>query len=207
MSSPHTDALAVSRPDAVALYFFVISGVGIAAWTVFTAAQRIVEVAARVDVPVLVEFDGTSGTAPVGPGGADAAVQLEMATVVSSDLPGAVTWSLVMQQIVLVATVLTAVATLLWLTRNILRGVVFSRTNTRLVTVAGVTGVLGFCAVPFFGNMGANGVIARVSDRGFDNPVMSVDLFPLLLLGFVAGVATLVFTVGDRLQRETAGLV
>ena len=68
--------------------------------------------------------------------------------------------------------------------------------------------MIGYALVPFFGNMGANAAFAAVTDRTFDNVVMSVDLFPLLLL-VVRGRTRhrRAFTVGARLQRDTEGLV
>jgi hypothetical protein len=75
------------------------------------------------------------------------------------------------------------------------------------VGTAGIVGVLGFAAVPFLGNMGANAAFAQLSDRTFDNVVMSVDLFPYVLGAFVAALAATVFAVGDRLRREAEGLV
>jgi len=55
--------------------------------------------------------------------------------------------------------------------------------------------------------MAANGAFALVSDRTFDNVVMSVDLSTILLLAFISGLLSTVFAVGHRLQGETEGLV
>ena len=48
---------------------------------------------------------------------------------------------------------------------------------------------------------------ARISGREFDNPVMSIPLMPLLLLAFAASIVVTAFTVGDRMRRDTEGLV
>src|SRR5690606_9378722 len=88
-----------------------------------------------------------------------------------------------------------------------MRGRPSSRRNTRLVGTAGIVGVLGFAAVPFFGNMGANAAFAQLSQGTFDNVIMAVDLFPFVLGAFVAALAGTVFAVGDRLRREAEGLV
>ena len=197
----------VTTSDTVALIAFMVSGAVIAVWTAVTAVARMIEVLPGQDVPVTAVFDGTPAQAPLGPDGAAVTVELTTARIIAPELPAASVAALVIEQVVLLATVLLVVAALLALTANIVRGTIFSRTNTALVTTAGVTGVLGFCAVPFFANMGANGAFARISNRTFDNVVMSVDLFPLLLLGFIAALASTVFTVGARLQRETVGLV
>ena len=206
--SPQTKTeRALSRPDAAALIGFMVSGAVIAVWVVVNAVRRVLEVIPNRDVPVTAVFDGTPAQAPLGPDGAAVTVELATARLIAPELPVASVIALVIEQVALVATVLVVVGALLWLTKNIVRGTIFSRTNTALVSTAGIVGLLGFCAVPFFANMGANGAFAWISDRTFDNAVMSVDLFPLLLLAFVAALASTVFTVGDRLQRETAGLV
>jgi len=206
--SPQTKTeRALSRPDAAALIGFMVSGAVIAVWVVVNAVRRVLEVVPNRDVPVTAVFDGTPAQAPLGPDGAAVTVELATARLIAPELPVASVIALVIEQVALVATVLVVVGALLWLTKNIVRGTIFSRTNTALVSTAGIVGLLGFCAVPFFANMGANGAFAWISDRTFDNAVMSVDLFPLLLLAFIAALASTVFTVGDRLQRETEGLV
>lgn len=206
--SPQTKTeRALSRPDAAALIGFMASGAIIAVWVVVTAVRRVLEVVPNRDVPVTAVFDGTPAQAPIGPDGAAVTVELATGRLTAPELPVASVAALVLEQIALVVTVLVVVGALLWLTKNIVRGSIFSRTNTALVSTAGIAGLLGFCAVPFFANMGANGAFAWISDRTFDNAVMSVDLLPLLLLAFIAALASTVFTVGDRLQRETAGLV
>lgn len=208
MTSPQTKTeRALSRPDAAALIGFMVSGAIIAVWVVVTAVLRVLEVAPNRDVPVTAVFDGTPAQAPIGPDGAAVTVELATGRLIAPELPVASVAALVLEQIALVATVLVVVGALLWLTKNIVRGTIFSRTNTALVSTAGIAGLVGFCAVPFFANMGANGAFAWISDRTFDNAVMSVDLFPLLLLAFIAALASTVFTVGARLQRETEGLV
>ena len=44
-------------------------------------------------------------------------------------------------------------------------------------------------------------------DAGGSHVVGSVDVAGLFLVAFIAATATLVFTVGDRLRRDTEGLV
>jgi hypothetical protein len=127
--------------------------------------------------------------------------------VTAPELPGVAVAALVIGQVVLALSVVGVVGCLLVLAWNILRGRMFGKANTLLVATAGMTAVIGYALVPFFGNMGANAAFAAVSDQTFDNVVMSVDLFPLLLLVFVAALATTTFTVGARLQRDTEGLV
>lgn len=200
-------APAVSRGDAVALWAFMAAGVVIAAWAVWSAVARIIEVLPNRDVPVLAEFAGTSADAPIGVDGAPVAVELDRAFITAPSLPVASLWALVLQQVVVMVAVVGVVVCLVWLARNVSRSVVFSRTNTVLVTTAGITGLLGWFAVPFLGNMAANGAFAVLSERTFDNVILSVEPFALILAAFVVALLGTVFVVGERLQRDTEGLV
>ncbi|MCR2825528.1 DUF2975 domain-containing protein [Microbacterium sp. zg.Y909] len=207
MSHATTTGRALSTGDRFGLMFMMIAGAALTVGTVVAAVARIVDVLTAESVQVLAEFVDTPALAPIGVDGADVAVELDTAVLAVSDLPVASLWSIVIQQVLMVAAVLIVVVCLLLLSRSVLRDRVFSRTNTRLVTTAGLTAILGAAAYPFFGNMAANGAFAALSDGTFNNVLMSVDLASLLMLGFVAALASTVFTVGDRLQRETEGLV
>lgn len=197
----------LSRADRVSMWILMAAGAAIAVATAVFAGIRIVEVLGNHDVEVLGEFAGTLAQAPIGPDGALAEVELDRAVLTVPSLPVAAVAALVLQQLAIVATIWTLVATLGLVTVSAMRGHTFSRRNTRLVGTAGVVGVLGFAAVPFFGNMGANAAFAQLSEGDFDNVVMAVDLFPLVLGAFVAALIGTVFAVGDRLRREAEGLV
>lgn len=197
----------LSSGDRFALMFMMIAGAGLALGAIVSAVVRIVDVLTADSVEVLAEFVGTPALAPIGVDGAGVTVALETAVLTVADLPVASLWSIVIQQVLMVATVVIVLTCLLLLSRSVLRDRVFSRTNTRLVTTAGLTALLGAAAYPFFGNMAANGAFAALSDGTFDNVLMSVDVSSLLMLGFIAALASTVFTVGARLQRETEGLV
>lgn len=197
----------MSRWDATAMVVFMLAGAAIAVTTVVAVIVRITEVLGGRDVDVYAEFSGTVAQAPIGVDGASVPVELDSAWLTLDTLPTFSVVALVLQQIVLAVAVIGVVVCLLLITWNILRGRMFNRLNTRLVTAAGLVGLLGFAGVAYFGNMGANGAFAEISDNTFDNVVISVDLFPLILAAFVAALASMTFTIGDRLQRETEGLV
>lgn len=201
------DTYKQSRGDTFGLYTFMIAGVAIAAVTTWAAVARIIEVLPNRDVTVFADFSGTIASAPIGPNGAPVDVELDTALITAESLPGASVAALVIQQIVLALTVIVVAGCLVWLCRNIVRGQVFSRTNTVLVTTAGFTALAGFALTPFFGNMGANGAFARLSDRTFNNVILAVDPFQLIMVAFVVALASTVFVVGDRMRRDTEGLV
>lgn len=207
MSTQRTTPRPVSRADAASMIFFMLAGVVIAAGSIVAAWIRIAEVLPGTDVPVLAEFAGTTADAPIGPDGAPVAVELATAYITAPRLPAASVAALVAQPLVGAIAVVTVVVCLLIVTWNMLRGRIFSRRNTVLVTTAGMTGLVAYGLVPGLGNMGANGAFAVISDRTFSNVVGSVDVAGLFLVAFIAATATLVFTVGDRLRRDTEGLV
>lgn len=198
---------AIKRSDAIGLWIFMAAGAAIAVWVTWAAVSRIVEVLPNRDIQVLGWFSGTPAEAPIGVDGADVTVELGQAVVTASELPAASLWALVIQQVVLVIAVLTVVGALVWLSRNVSRSIVFSRTNTVLVSTAGIVGLVGYFAVPFFGNMAANGAFAVISERTFENVIITLDPFALVLAAFVVALLSTVFAIGERLQRDTEGLV
>lgn len=204
--TPNT-AHAIKLADAVSLWLFAAAGAVIAAWVTSSAVGRIIEVLPNRDVAVLATFAGTPAEAPIGPDGAPVTVALDQAVLTVPALPAASQWAIVIQQLVLMVAVIVGVAALVWLIRNVARGVVFCRTNTVLVATAGFVGLGGFVAVPFLGNMAANGGFAVLSERTFDNVIMSVDPFALVLWAFAVALLGTVFSIGERLQRDTEGLV
>jgi uncharacterized integral membrane protein len=101
----------------------------------------------------------------------------------------------------------TVSACLIALAISVLRGTIFSRRNTRLVSVAGIVGLVGYAASELCRTMLANGALAWATDRQVDNIVFGVAPAPYVLAAFVIALVSTVFVVGERLQRETEGLV
>lgn len=202
-----TGPRALSRGDTIGMLVFMLAGITIAVSWITASVIRIIEVLPNHDVALPATFAGTRAEAPIGPDGASVSVILDTATIIAPSLPVASLVSLIIQQVIGALAVTIFIACLLILSRNIIRGQIFSRRNTVLVTVAGFVGIGGFVAVPFFGNMAANGAFARLSDGDFENVIMSVDVFTFIFLGFIVALAATVFSVGERIQRDTEGLV
>ncbi|MBF0672707.1 MAG: hypothetical protein IR160_08990 [Salinibacterium sp.] len=196
-----------SRGDVVAMAFFMLMGGVFAIMTLVQCVRRTIDVLAGDGVRVFAEFIGTPADAPIGPGGAARTVELDSAWILPDALPAASVWALVSEQVLIAASVVTVIASLLALLWNVLRGRVFSRANTRLILTAGFAAFLGSALAPFFANMGANGAFAQISDGTFNNVVQSVEVMPLFAVAFLAALGGTVFGVGERLQRETEGLV
>lgn len=196
-----------SKGDRVSIVLFIVAGVLLAGWAVVRAVATIVQAADNRDVRVPAEFVGTIGQAPIGPGGAMRAVELSSGYVTAPELPAASYVALILREALGALTVAGIVVCLVWLAVNVLRGRIFSRTNTVLVSVATIGGLVAWAGTALLSTMVANGAIARISDREFDNAVMSLPLEALLLLAFAAAIVATAFTVGDRMRRDTDGLV
>lgn len=208
MASPRPTSRILSRSDTVAFLFFIVLGVGLAIWAVAHSAVRIVEALPGRDIRVTAPFLDTVAQAPLGPDGAPVPVELGTGAIIAPELPIASLWALVIAEALLAAVVVTVVVLLLLLVADILRGRIFSRRNTTLVSAAGIVALVGLAGVPFFQNMVANGALARMSDYTYDRGLVQViDLPTLFGAAFLVALASTVFTVGDRLQRDTEGLV
>lgn len=208
MASPRPTSRILSRGDTVGFLFFIVLGVGLAVWAVVHSVITIIEALPNRDVRVAAPFLDTVAQAPLGPDGAAVPVELGSGVVVASELPLASLWALVIAETLFAAVVVTVVALLLVLTAGILRGHIFSRRHTVIVSTVGVVALVGLAGVPFFRNMVANGAIARISEYTYERGlVQTVDLPVLFGAAFVAALAGTVFSVGDRLQRDTEGLV
>ncbi|MGK0714990.1 hypothetical protein [Leucobacter sp. W1153] len=197
-----------SRGDRAGIVLFMLIGVAIVAVTAYVAAQRWIELLGAGPVEVAARFVDTTAEVPIGPAGASVSVELDRALVLAPELPVASLAAGLLEAAVLLATVTIVVVCLIVVARNILRGVIFSSAQTRWVSTAAITALIGAALVPFFGNMVANGAIALLSDRGFENTVvLAVEPLPFLLGAFAGSIVITAFSVGDRLRRETEGLV
>jgi hypothetical protein len=214
MTNPRKNPTKVSRKqgelsggDRIALVAFCIAGAAIAAYITVFSIIRIIALSSGTRVPVMLEFVDQPVEAPLGADGANITLELDRAAITGSDLPPIAVVPGIIGQVLQIVTVVAVIGCLLLLARSILTGTVFSRRNTRLVMTAGIAGLVGFAAVRFFDSMLANAAVSALTDNAFDNAVMSVEPFTFFLAAFILAVIGTAFAVGDRLQRETEGLV
>ncbi|MFJ4222998.1 hypothetical protein [Microbacterium sp. NPDC089695] len=196
---------ALSRGDIGALVAFCIAGAIIAIYLSVFSIVRIIELAGRQRVPVLVEFRGENVDLPLTTGGS-IPVGLESGTIIAPELPLVAMVPGIIAQVVQIITVIVVIACLILLARMTIGGRIFGRGRTALVATAGITGLLGFSGVRFFDNMLANATVAHVADNGVDNAVLTVEPFTFILAAFVVALITTVFSIGDRLQRAHSSL-
>ncbi|MDQ0615267.1 hypothetical protein QF046_002908 [Microbacterium sp. W4I4] len=196
---------AISKGDAGAMALFVAAGVVIAGWTIWHAVTRIIELAVGRDVRVAVEFIDAPAQAQLPSGSLPVQLDTASVTVDALGTMGAVPG--IIGQVAFALTITGVVACLILLSRNLLRGRVFGKVNTRIVMTGGMIGLVGAAASRFFDNMLANAAMAQLTDGPTDTAVMSIEPFTFILAAFALSVIGTVFVVGARLQRETEGLV
>lgn len=196
----------LTRGDRWSLVAFCVAGLAIAVWIIVGATVRIVQLAHGVDVPVAVDFLDTTVDVSLTDGSGTVPVQIGSSVITAPQLTPIATVPGILGQVVLALTVLMVVACLLLLARGILRGDVFSRRHTVLVSVAGIGGLLGFALARFFDNMLANATVAQLTDNRLDTAVLTIEPFTWVLAAFAVAVIATAFTVGERLQRENATL-
>lgn len=196
---------AISRGDAAGMALFVVAGVAITVWTIWHAVARIIELAVGHDVPVMVEFLDVPAEVQLDGGALPVAV--DRASVTADSLGAMAVVPGIIGQVAFALTITGVVACLIMLSRNLLRGRVFGKANTRIVMAGGMIGLLGTAASRFFDNMLANATMAQLTDGDTQTAVLSVEPFTFVLAAFALSVIGTVFVVGARLQRETEGLV
>lgn len=199
--------LSLTRSDRADLWTVIIVGAVAAAVTVGFAVNRLADILPNSGVEVLVPFADTAAPVPIGPDGALVPVEIDQAVLTVSGLPGVVVASLALAVVVDALMVLTIIACLGTLCRNLMtRGRAFSRTNTRLVITTAIALIAGTSIGTLLQTMGVNGAFATVSERSYEAMVATASLAPYFIATGLAAVA-LAFKAGERLQRETEGLV
>lgn len=197
-----------SLGDRIGIVIFMVAGVTIVVWSAVVAGGRIMHLLLGEDIPATANFTGLMAEAPIGPNGAMLPVQIETATVTATHLSSAAFGGAIIGQVIFFGTMTTVVVCLMLLARNSLRGRIFSRGNTRLVTTAGMVALVGFGVAPIFEGMVANDTIARLSERTFhDYAIHTIEPLPFVLLAFGFGIVSTAYTIGARIQRETEGLI
>lgn len=197
----------LDRSDVVVTY--VVAAI-VVIGSVVVLARRVVEVLGGGPVPVRVELTSEEVVrAPLGPEGADVAATAGSVIVDVPHLPGfAVAATLLEAVLVPVAYSVTAVCLALFC-RRVVRGVTFAPATTRLVIVACVAVMVAWLV-----QVGASMVVGSAARTALgggeaDSGTVFVTAFPLglLLVAIALGAVAGAMRVGERVQRETEGLV
>lgn len=197
---------APSTADKTSLGITIVLGAVAAGWTVVHAILRIVEIAPNRDVPVTASLADNAGSAPIGPGGSAVDIVIHQGTFLVSDMPGITLISLLLAEIISALAVVGVVVCVCLLCAELMKGRAFSRRSLLAVGWGTFIALGGWLGTWLFSTMGANGGVAAISDHDASAATTQIDLttpFALAALGALA----LAFQLGNRLQRETEGLV
>ena len=176
--------------------------------TLVDAIVRLVDVLPNRDVPVEVQAATPRQTIDV-PGVGDAVpAEIGQFTVRVSDLPFGTYVAVIGAAVAPAVAIVTVLVCLAWLLRNIGAGRFFSPLNTRLVTTAALATMVGWVVTTAMSTAAANGALASLSaqDRPGFEVTMSVS-FMWLFAAMVAGCVAAAFHTGERMQRDSEGLV
>jgi hypothetical protein len=201
-----TDTRMPTRSDRVGIYLSVAIGAVAIGFTAWHAIARLAEVARGTDIPVLVPFLGETADLPIGPGGAPVQVAVEQATVTVAEPAAATLFALWAEPIVIALAIIAGIVVGALFCLRLARGRAFERGTARLIFLG--TGILavGWFVGSMLTTMTVNGALSAVSDYTYDGVTFSTDFAPLFGMLALAAIGA-AFQIGERLQRETEGLV
>ena len=201
-----SSASSLSRWDDAALKFGIVLGAAAAIWTVVQAVQRIIRIAPNRDVPVTAAFADSTATLPVGPGGTEVEVIPTQVVLSVSDMPGITLWSLILAEVVYALAVVTVIALVCLVIRNVTRGKAFAPQTVGYIGSSTIVVGFGWILTWLFRTMGANGGAAALAGESPANTAFGIE--PVVIFAIASmGVLAAAFQIGGKLQRENEGLV
>ncbi|WP_156759132.1 DUF2975 domain-containing protein [Microbacterium karelineae] len=174
--------------------------------TIAVGVAEIVRFVAGDPWTMLAPFTGEAAQVPIGPNGELREVAVESAYITAPGIPAISAASLIAAVVVTMVATLAVLACVSVLCLNIARRRIFTGTNTRALTIAALTVGIGWALSMILQTLAINGAFASISDGDYDNVLAQVNFTPLLGV-FVLGALATAFRVGERLQRDTEGLV
>jgi hypothetical protein len=203
-----TDETRLSRGDRLTMYFTIALGgvaTGIVLWD---AVARLLEVIPGRDVPVVVRFVGEPADLAIGQGGAAVDATVSQALVTVPQPAAATQFALVAEPIVHALAIIAGILLLGRFCWNLARGRVFARGTVRLVWWGAGVLTAGWFVGGILTKMTMNGALSAISRYEYEPDVSTVgtDWVPIFGLLALAAIGA-AFQIGEKLQRETEGLV
>lgn len=201
-----TTVPSLSRSDRIGMYFTIVLGLVGAAAVLWTTITRLIEVIPNRDVPVLVPFSGETAELPIGPDGALVTADVQQATVIVPEPALATHFALIAEPIVVGLALILSIGLLCAFCWNLARGRAFHRSTTRIIFAAAGTVLAGWAIGSLFTTMTVNGALSAVSEYSYEGVLFSTDLAPPII-ALALGAIGSGFQIGERLRRDTEGLV
>ncbi|MBK0422687.1 hypothetical protein JD292_11450 [Leucobacter sp. CSA2] len=197
----------VSSWDQIGIWIFIAVAALLVGGSAWLSGMRVADLLGPDPYDIQVGLIGSTANVSSGSDGASIPVSLETARIQVPTLPTASLVAGILEPIVTTLTVAGIAVLLTLLASSILRGRIFSKRNTLLVVTAGTIAMVGFPLAGLFQTMLANGALAVATHGALDNSPITFSPTPIILIAFAVGVFGTAFTIGERLQRETEGLV
>lgn len=208
MTDTTTNAHRPSLGDRIGIVIFMVAGAAIVIWSGIAATLRIMQVLLGEDVQAVARFVDVEVEVPIGPGGSTVPMMLDSATVTATHLSASGFGAAIASAALGFVVVTTIVVCLILLARGSLRGLIFSRGNTRLLVTGGMAALIGFAIVSMLDQMVANDILSSLSADDFSGQAMFVaEPMPFVLLAFAFGIVATAYTIGARMQRDQEGLI
>lgn len=196
----------LKRSERVSLY--LSAAIALAAIVAGGAATvtRLMEVAPGHDIPVLIPLADETAQLPLGPDGAPVTVDVETATVTVADPAPATLFALWAQPIAQFLVITAAMAIAAAFMVRLARGRAFERGTAGLVYAGAGVIAGGWFVESLLTTMTTNGALSAISDYTYDAALFEYSLGPFIAVLVIAAVGV-ALQIGERLQRETEGLV
>lgn len=194
------------RSDRIGLYFSILWVALGAVLAIVAAASRLTEVAPGTDIPVLVPLAAESASLPLGPDGAAVTVDVASATVVVADPSASTLFALWAQPLWLAVVVCTAMVLSAMFFLRLARGRAFSSGAATIAFSGAGLVAANWLAGSVLTSVATNGALSAISDNTYQNWTLEFSLAPILGVLILAATGA-ALQIGERLQRETEGLV
>ncbi len=196
----------LGRSDRIGFYFSILWVALGAVLAIVAAVGRLTEVAPGTDIPVLIPLSAESASLPLGPGGAAVAVDVASATVIVPDPSAATLFALWAQPLWLVVVVCAAMALSAMFFLRLARGRAFSRGAASIAFVGAGLVAANWLVGFLLASMTTNGALSAISDNTYQDWTLEFGFAPVLGVLILAATGA-ALQLGERLQRETEGLV
>lgn len=188
-------------------YAIVIAVIAAILIVVFTTT-RLVSMFTPGGLVVSAKFDANAVLEPVSIGTSQTVAAVTEAQFVVPDITWLSATALVAAVVARALSYLIVIACAVVVCRNLTAGRAFTRQNTQLILTAGIGLFVGTMLVYLGTSLGLNGVLASL---GLDAPVAGPNTptgyWPSLFAGFALTILAIAFRAGERIQRDTEGLV
>ncbi|WP_309067548.1 hypothetical protein [Microbacterium sp.] len=179
----------------------------IAVSIVLETVQRLGAVIPNVDIPIELPLARDVAALGFTADGGGITAWADSGTVLLSDVTGGVHAALIAEPLIHGAAMLVALATAALFTLNLARGVAFDARNTRLIAICGAALALDLAARFPLDLVVMNHVRAALDQDVFQETATDSGFFLNLFLIFALSAMGVAFAAGERLQRDTEGLV